>query len=126
MAQRVQTILISDLSGDEVEAGRESVSFGYQGVDYVIDLTAKEADGFDKAIGMYVAHARKAGRTARRGSGGGASGSAPGSGSGSGSSGAANRERISNLKRWATEQGMEYPKRGRLPKSLVDAYDAAH
>jgi hypothetical protein len=117
MAQRVQTVLISDLSGDEVEAGRESVKFGYLGVDYVIDLTAKEAVGFEKAISMYVAHARKAGRTPRRGSSGGASGS-------SGNTG--HHESISNLKRWATEQGIDYPKRGRLPKSLVDAYDAAH
>lgn len=105
-----------------MEAGRESVSFGYHGVGYVIDLTAKEADGFEKAIGMYVAHARKAGRTPRRGSANGALSS----GSGSGTAGAANRERISDLKRWATEQGIDYPKRGRLPKSLVDAYAAAH
>ena len=125
MAQRVQTVLISDLSGDEVEAGLESVSFGYKGVDYVIDLTAKEADGFEKAMGMYVGHARKAGRGSRRGSWGGSSGgSAGGSGRSSGSS--AHSERIGNMKRWANEQGMDYPKRGRLPKSLVDAYDAAH
>ncbi len=30
------------------------------------------------------------------------------------------------MKRWAAEQGLDYPKRGRLPKSLVEAYDAAH
>ena len=35
-------------------------------------------------------------------------------------------ERIGNMKRWAAEQGLDYPKRGRLPKSLVEAYDAAH
>ena len=63
MAQRVRTILISDLSGDEVEAGDESISFSYRGVDYTIDLTAKEAKGFDKAIAMYVEHARKGGRS---------------------------------------------------------------
>ena len=117
MAQRVQTVLISDLSGDEVEAGRETVSFGYQGVDYDIDLTAKEADGFDKAIAMYVAHARKAGRSSRRGTSGGGSANP---------ANPANKDRISNLKRWASEQGIDYPKRGRLPKSLTDAYDAAH
>ncbi len=117
MAQRVQTILISDLSGDEVETGLESVPFGYKGVDYIIDLTAKEAAGFDKAIAMYVEHARKSPRTPRR----------SGSGS-SGSSGSAHShtELIGNMKRWAADQGMDYPKRGRLPKSLVDAYDAAH
>ena len=112
MAQRVRTILISDLSGDEVEAGGESIAFSYRGVDYTIDLTAKEAKGFDKAIAMYVEHARKGGRsrTARASS----------------ASSNSHGERIGNMKRWAAEQGMDYPKRGRLPKSLVEAYDAAH
>lgn len=112
MAQRVRTILISDLSGDEVESGGESISFSYKGVDYTIDLTAKEAAGFDKAIAMYVGHARKGGR-ARPGR----------SSSGSGNTHA---ERIGNMKKWAAEQGIDYPKRGRLPKSLIEAYDAAH
>jgi len=112
MAQRVRTILISDLSGDEVESGGESISFGYKGVDYTIDLTAKEAAGFDKAIAMYVEHARKGGRGRP----------------GRPSSGAAGHhaERIGNMKKWAAEQGIDYPKRGRLPKSLIEAYDAAH
>jgi hypothetical protein len=112
MAQRVRTILISDLSGDEVEAGGESVAFSYQGVDYTIDLTAKEAAGFDKAIAMYVEHATKAGRAR--------------SGRPSPASTQHHAERIGNMKRWAAEQGIDYPKRGRLPKSLVEAYDAAH
>ena len=32
-----------------MESGGESISFSYKGVDYTIDLTAKEAAGFDKA-----------------------------------------------------------------------------
>ena len=112
MAQRVRTILVSDLSGDEVESGGESISFSYKGVDYTIDLTAKEAAGFDKAIAMYVQHAQKAGRRrAARSS----SWSSPRQG-----------ERVSTMKKWADEQGIDYPRRGRLPKSLVEAYDAAH
>jgi hypothetical protein len=120
MAQRVQTVLISDLSGDEVEAGLTSVSFGYQGVDYVIDLTSKEAAGFDKAIAMYVEHARKVPRGTRRSSSGGSGGA------GASGTSHSHAERIGNVKRWAADQGLDYPKRGRLPKSLVDAYDAAH
>jgi hypothetical protein len=112
MAQRVKTILISDLSGDEVESGGESISFGYRGSDYTIDLTAKEAAGFDKAMGMYVEHAQKASRSSRP--------------SRSSAGGQNQRARVQNMKKWAAEQGMDYPKRGRLPKSLVDAYEAAH
>jgi hypothetical protein len=112
MAQRVRTILVSDLSGDEVESGGQSIFFGYRGVDYTIDLTAKEAAGFDKAIAMYVEHARKAGRGRSARS----------------SSGSSHRqgERVTTVKKWADEQGIDYPKRGRLPRSLVEAYDAAH
>lgn len=112
MAQRVRTILISDLSGDEVEAGGESVSFSYRGTDYVIDLTAKEAAGFDKAMARYVDRSRKGGRTRSTRAPSGVSQS--------------HRDRVADMKAWATQQGLDYPKRGRLPKSLVDAYDAAH
>lgn len=111
MAQRVRTILISDLSGDEVEAGGQSVAFSHRGVDYTIDMTAKEAAGFDKAVAMYVEHARKAGRARSVRSSASTHGHA---------------DRIGAMKRWADEQGIDYPKRGRLPKSLVEAYDAAH
>jgi nucleoid-associated protein Lsr2 len=122
MAQRVQTILISDLSGDEVETGGESISFSYKGVDYTIDLTAKEAASFEKAIARYVEHARKAGRTRT-----GRSASSSGARSGAPSDARHSHvERIGNMKRWAEEQGIDYPKRGRLPKSLIEAYDAAH
>jgi hypothetical protein len=112
MAQRVRTILISDLSGNEVETGGESIAFSYRGVDYTIDLTAKEAAGFDKAVARYVEHARKAGRSRSARASSGASHS--------------HTQRIGSMKRWAAEQGLDYPKRGRLPKSLVEAYDAAH
>jgi nucleoid-associated protein Lsr2 len=126
MAQRVQTILISDLSGDEVETGGESISFSYKGVDYTIDLTAKEAASFEKAIARYVEHARKAGRT-RTGRSASSSGARSGARSGAPSDARHSHvERIGNMKRWAEEQGIDYPKRGRLPKSLIEAYDAAH
>jgi hypothetical protein len=111
MAQRVQTVLVSDLSGDEVEAGRESVTFSYKGVDYVIDLTAKEADEFDRVMAVYVTRARKAPRSNRRPSG---------------DATRSNAQRTQRMRRWAAEQGLDYPRRGRLPKSLVEAYDAAH
>ena len=49
MASRTQVILISDLSGEEVGAGGETVNFSYRDVGYSIDLSAKEARAFDKA-----------------------------------------------------------------------------
>jgi len=67
MATRTQVILISDLSGDEMQDGGESINFSYRGVDYSIDLTDKEAKGFDKAIAMYLEHAQRKGGRARPG-----------------------------------------------------------
>ena len=111
MAQRVVTMLVSDLSGDEMEAGKgETINFSYRGVDYQIDLTDKEAAGFDKAIAMYTEHAQKTGGRRSRGSG---------------SSRGKNSD-TAKIKAWADEQGMDYPQRGRLPQSLIEAYNAAN
>lgn len=110
MAQRVITLLVSDLSGDEMKAGQgETVAFSYRGVDYTIDLTDKEATGFDKAVAMYIEHATKVGGRGRRST-------VKTSGSGGDTKA---------IKAWADQQGMDYPQRGRLPQSLVDAYHAA-
>lgn len=61
MAQRVITQLISDLSGEDIADGKgETIEFSYRGSSYSIDLTDKEAAGFDKAIAMYLEHATSA------------------------------------------------------------------
>jgi len=62
MAQRTIVQLVSDLSGDEMEAGEgRTVEFSVDGTSYTIDLTDKEAAGFDKALAMYIEHATKTG-----------------------------------------------------------------
>ncbi len=62
MAQRIQTLLIDDLDGGEA-AG--TVRFGLDGTEYEIDLSAAHSDELRKALGQYLAHARRAGGTAR-------------------------------------------------------------
>src|SRR3712207_9036169 len=62
MAQRTIVQLVSDLSGDEMQDGEgRTVEFSVDGSSYTIDLTDKEAAGFDKALAMYVEHATKTG-----------------------------------------------------------------
>ena len=62
MASRVITQLISDLSGEVIKDGKgETVQFSYRGSSYAIDLTDKEAAGFDKAIATYLENATKQG-----------------------------------------------------------------
>jgi hypothetical protein len=116
MAQRTQLVLISDLTGDEIRPGNgQSIEFAYRGVEYRIDLTDKEAAGFDRAIAMYLEHATRVGgrRAGRRASGG---------------AGATktDREQLDAMRRWARDNGYKVSGRGRVSREVQDAFHAAH
>jgi hypothetical protein len=102
---------IDDIDGSTGNV--ETVQFSYLGTDYEIDLAQRNRTKLDDALAEFVGHARRVGGRRRS--------SAPG-GSRDGSG------RLDNLaiRTWAEEQGMEVNKRGRLPKSLLEAYEAAH
>ena len=115
LAQRVITQLVSDLSGDEVVEGKgETVEFSYRGTSYTIDLTDKEAAGFDKAIAMYIEHATRVSSPRRR--------TAAPVPSGTGRS----RGELQNIRAWARENGYEVSERGRIKTEVVEAYHAAN
>jgi hypothetical protein len=110
VAQRVITQLVSDLSGDEIASGKgETIEFSYRGVSYSIDLTDKEAAGFDKAIATYLEHASKTG--GRRKSAGGDSKS---------------DYSAKDVRAWAKAQKIDVPERGRIPGEVVEKYKAAN
>jgi hypothetical protein len=111
VAQRVSVTIVSDLSGDEVKEGKgETIEFAYRGTNYQIDLTSKEAAGFDKSIAMYVEHATRVGKGTRT------------SGSSSRSSGTDTKA----IRDWANANGYEVGDRRRIPASVKDAYAAAN
>ena len=68
MAQRVAVVLEDDLTGGPAE---QTVRFAFEGTDYEIDLSAKNAAAFGKQLVPYIEHARKAGRARARRPGGG-------------------------------------------------------
>ena len=112
MAQRTHVILISDLSGDEITDGGESISFSYRGADYAIDLSEKEAKGFDKAIAMYIEHSRKQGGGPRR----------------IGNmrrhhGGESDREHLKAAREWLRVNGYQVSDRGRIKAELLDIYN---
>jgi hypothetical protein len=113
MAQKTQIVLISDLSGKELPDGRgETIEFSYRGVDYQIDLSDKEAAGFDKSVAIYLAHATKVGgRGGRRR----ASRGAPVK---------ADREQLAAMRRWAQDNGYQVSGRGRVSNEIQQAYHA--
>jgi Lsr2 len=112
MAQKVQVILVDDLDGGPAE---ETVSFSLDGVAYEIDLSEANAAKLRDDFAPYVGNARKVGgraaatRTTRsRGRRGGRD------------------SRTSDIREWAKANGHQVSDRGRIPASVVDAYEKAN
>ncbi|QCR44249.1 Lsr2 family protein [Curtobacterium sp. SGAir0471] len=114
MAQRVTTHLVDDLTGDTIEDGEGStVTFGFDGSNYEIDLTNDHAEQLREAFADYVAAARKVGGRSGRST----SGSAPRRG---------NSVELAKIREWANANGHDVSSRGRISQVVRDAYDAAH
>jgi Lsr2 len=106
MAQKVTVELEDDLDGGPAD---ETVRFGFDGSDYEIDLSKKNAARFRSQLDPYIEHARKAGRGPRR-----RSARAPSS-----------RQHSGAVRAWAREQGITVSERGRIPASVIDQYEIA-
>ncbi len=117
MAQRVNVVLVDDIDGSEAA---ETVTFGLDGAQYEIDLSADNADKLREALAPYVGHGRRAGGR-RRSSGGGA-----GRSSGSRSTSSSGGPSAADVRAWARENGWDVPERGRVSSDVRQAYDAAH
>ncbi len=111
MAQRVQVILEDDFDGSDAD---ETVTFALEGVEYEIDLSAKNAEMLRDALAPWVGHARRVGGRRRR-----ASAKAAPVSNGAGSA-------TSDVRAWAQEQGYEVSTRGRVSSEIREAYDEAH
>ncbi|MBB3083401.1 histone-like nucleoid-structuring protein Lsr2 [Geodermatophilus sabuli] len=116
MARKVQVILSDDL--DENVPADETVSFSLDGTSYEIDLSEKNAEEMREAFSRYVQAARKVGRGSGRASGGGRSRATGG--------GRMDREQAGAIRDWARKNGHAVSDRGRIPASVVEAYEAAH
>lgn len=106
MAQKVQIILEDDLDGGEAT---QTMSFGFGGATYEIDLNDKNAAKLEKALAPFIEAGRKVGKTAttrgRKTLGG---------------------PSASEVREWALANGHDVPARGRIPAGVRDAYDAVH
>ena len=117
MARKVQVILSDDL--DENLSADETVSFSLDGTSYEIDLADKNAEEMRDVFSRYVSAARKVGRGSRTSGGG-------GGGRGRSTGGRMDREQAGAIRDWARKNGHSVSDRGRIPASVVDAYEAAH
>jgi Lsr2 len=107
MAQRVQVVLTDDIDGTE---GAETVTFSYGGVDYELDLSARNAKKFHDSLQFYADHARRVG--GRRRSGGGAKTTKVSSDN-------------ATIRAWAKANGIDVPARGRISASVRERFEAA-
>ena len=100
------------LTGSEATT---SLTFAVDGGEYAIDLNEKNAGKFYKAVSAYVdaAHpVRRLRATKRIGMRGGPADS-PG-------------QDLAAVRAWARDNGFEVSSRGRIPRSVAEAYRAAH
>lgn len=106
--QKVQ--LVSDLSGEEIAEGQgRTVQFGYDGTQYELELTNSEIGKLEKALKPYLDVARKPGgaQRRRRSSGGSTTG-----------------YDAKAVRKWAESRGLDVPARGRIPKAIIEQYQA--
>jgi hypothetical protein len=115
--------------GENVD-GTETVTFGFDGYDYSLDLCKEHAEDFHGTVQGLISwssdrtRSGSGRRPARR------TGSAEESAAGAAAAPArssADRERLKAIRDWARENG--HPNlgdRGRIPQAIVAAYDAAH
>jgi hypothetical protein len=111
MAKQVITVLTDDLDGGDAD---RTLEFGFDGVNYTIDLSEKNVGRLRKALDPYLTAASRVGRT----SGGGripARTAAPTR---------ANRDQNQAIREWATKNGYEVSERGRIPSTIVEAFHA--
>ena len=119
MARRIVHQLVDDLDGTVLEVGEgETVLFSLDGTAYEIDLADANAEALRAAFAPYVAAARSvSARTANSPS--------RGSGARTGRTRAGQRD-YTPVREWAAKNGYSVSERGRVPASVLDAYDAAH
>ena len=115
--------------GENVD-GAETVTFGFDGYDYSLDLCKEHSADFHNTMQGLISWSsdrtrsgsgRRVKRTASSddATGSGGTTSAPRS--------SADRERLKAIRDWARENGHpDLGDRGRIPQAIVAAYDAAH
>ncbi len=102
MATRTIHKLVDDLDGG---AADETVSFGFQGTEYEIDLSTTNAQVLRKAVSDYVEHARKV--------------------RGKGRATAFNQVDTAAVRAWAQSHHLKVNARGRISADVLAKYREA-
>jgi len=112
MAKKVITLLTDDLDGSEAD---RTVEFGIDGVTYTIDLSEKNVGKLRKALSPYIDAGSRVGRSSdSRGRGRRRNGTTPARSS---------RDQNRAIREWAVKNGYNVSERGRIPASVIAAYN---
>jgi len=106
--------MVDDLDGTAAE-DVSTVSFALDGVSYEIDLSEANAEKLRAGLEEFVNSARRTGGRVKRGA---APSKRPGS--------PASREQTKAIRDWARQNGYELSDRGRIPATVIEAFEAAH
>ena len=106
MASITTVELLDDIDG---KPATETIGFGLDGVEYEIDLSAKNAKALRKALDTWVASSRRVGGRVTRDT------------ATRVATGVDNRA----VRAWAASNGIELSTRGRIPAHVIDQYRAA-
>ena len=119
MAQQVNVKFVDDLDGSDA-AG--TVAFALDGRAYEIDLSEDNAARLRESLASFVAAGRK--------SGGASAAAGRRTQKMTASSGRRaqplNREQTAAIRAWARQNGHQVSDRGRISKTVLDAFQAAH
>lgn len=106
MARKTVVTYTDDLDGSTAD---ETVTFTLDQVEYEIDLSSANASAFREVLSLYVGAARRIGGPSRRSTG---------------KPARTDKEQLDAMRRWARENGHEVADRGRISKTVQDAYNA--
>ena len=115
MAQQTTVRFIDDLDGSDA-AG--TFDFALDGRQYQIDLSDENAAKLRDALTPYVGAARKAGGRSR--------GRTPRQTAVADKPVRSDRDQTAAIREWARQNGHQVSDRGRISKSVLDAYQAAN
>lgn len=98
------TQLLDDFDGTP---DAETVTFAYQGARYEIELSEVNRKELDEALAPYIEHARQVGGTPKK---------------------AATKRKAkgpnpADVRKWASEHGVEVSPTGRIPRAVLDQYN---
>ncbi len=113
MARSVQVEFLDDIDGSKAD---ETLRYGLDGMNYEIDLNAQHAEKLRATLADFIARSRRVGRGRVTGT--------PPARSGGGGSARSDRAHNQAVREWAKEQGIAVSERGRIPRSLVEQYEA--